>query len=113
MFCMLLFNFVYYVYFCYVYVFLVLCMFRSRYCISLRCSVLFICKCVLYYCQRLSTQLRLSSLPYIISNKRKAKNSISKKLVLSFLDVLPCRTEHFVCLFVWKSADLVHLVILN
>jgi len=49
MFCMLLFNFVYYVFFCYVYVFLLLCMFRSRYCVVL-CIVLR--KCVMYYCYR-------------------------------------------------------------
>ena len=41
MFCMLLFNFVYYV-------FLLLCMFRTRYCVSLCCSVS--CFCVNAYC---------------------------------------------------------------
>jgi len=48
MFCMLLFNFVHYVFFCYVYVFLLLCMFRSRFCVSLCCSVY--CFCVNVCC---------------------------------------------------------------
>ena len=56
-FCMLLFNFVYYV-------FLLLCMFRSRYCVSSCCLfyVLFVCKCVLYYCHRVSTRLQLMNI---------------------------------------------------
>ena len=55
MFCILLFNFVNYVFlllsyvfFCYVYVFLLLCMFRSLYSVSLCCSVY--CLCVNVYC---------------------------------------------------------------
>ena len=62
MFCMLLLNFVNYVflllclcifivmfmYYCYVYVFLLLCMFRSVYSVSLCCSVY--CLCVNVYC---------------------------------------------------------------
>ena len=41
MFCMLFFNFMYYI-------FLLLCMYRSRYCVSLCCSVY--CLCVNVYC---------------------------------------------------------------
>jgi hypothetical protein len=58
MFCMILFNFVNYV-------FLLLCMFRSGYCCIVLFCVLFVCKCVLYYCHRVSTQLQLTK--YIIS----------------------------------------------
>jgi hypothetical protein len=74
MFCMLLFNFVNYV-------FLLLClcilivMFTYSYCyvcsvlytvFSLCCCVLFVCKCVLYYCHRVSNQLQLTNISYII-----------------------------------------------
>ena len=45
---MLLFNFVNYVLFCYVFVFLLLCVFRSFYSVSLCCSVY--CLCVNVYC---------------------------------------------------------------
>jgi len=52
MFCMLLFNFVNYV-------FLLLYMFRA----------LFVCKCVMYYCHRVSTQLQLTNISYISHHK--------------------------------------------
>jgi hypothetical protein len=48
MFCMLLFNFVNYVFYCYVYVFLLLYMFCSVYSVSLCCCVY--CLCVNVYC---------------------------------------------------------------
>jgi len=53
MFCMLLFNFVNYI-------FLLLCRFCSVYSVFIVLFyVLFVCKCVLYCCQRVSTQLQL------------------------------------------------------
>jgi len=58
-FCMLAFNFVNYV-------FLLLCMFRSGYCFIVLFCVLFVCKCVLYYCHRVSTQLQLTNILYQI-----------------------------------------------
>jgi hypothetical protein len=44
----------------YVYILLLLCMFCSGYCLIVLFCVLFVCKCVLYYCHRLSTQLHLT-----------------------------------------------------
>jgi hypothetical protein len=68
MFCMLLFNFVNYVFLLLCYIFLLLCLcilivmyvlFRVFRLIVLF-SVLFVCKCVLYYCHRVSTQMQLT-----------------------------------------------------
>jgi len=42
-------------------------MFRSGYCVSLCCSVYcFMCKCVLYYCHRVATQLQSTNISYHI-----------------------------------------------
>jgi len=46
-----------------VYVFVLLCMFYFVYSVPLCCSVhYFMCKCVMYYCHRLSTQLQLTNM---------------------------------------------------
>ena len=89
MFCMLLFNFVYYV-------FLLLCVFRSGYSVSLCCSVcglcVNVCKCVLYYCHRVSTQLQLTNISYTISS------SVASLMSRSMYPVL---AEGVLCPVVW------------
>jgi len=76
---MLLLNFYIMYSYCYVYIFLLLRIFRSRYCviIVLFC-VLFVCKCVLYYCHRVTTQLQLTNTPYHKLNEK--KKSAGEKL---------------------------------
>ena len=67
MFCMLLFNFVNYVflllYLCILIVMYVL--FCAFHFVVLLC-VLFVCKCVLYFCHRVTTQLQLTNIYHII-----------------------------------------------
>jgi len=54
-------------FYCYVYVFLLLCMFSSVYSVFIVLFyVLFVCKCVLYYCHRVATQLQLTNISYYI-----------------------------------------------
>jgi len=68
MFCMLLYNFVYYVF-----LWLCLCILIVMYvpfwvlCFIVLFCVLFMCKCVLYYCHRVATQLQLSNIYHITS----------------------------------------------
>ena len=55
-------------FYCYVYVFLLLCMFCSVYSVFIVLFyVLFVCKCVLQYCYRVSTQLKLKNIYLFIT----------------------------------------------
>jgi len=71
MFCVLLYNFVNYIL-----LMLYLCILIVIYvpfyvlCFILLFCILFVCKCVLYYCHRVSTQLQLTNISYILGGKK-------------------------------------------
>ena len=55
-------------FYCYVYIFLLLCTFCSVYSVFIvSFYVLFVCKCVVYYCHRVSTKLQLAYISYHLS----------------------------------------------
>ena len=72
--------------YCYVYAFLLLCMFCSVYSLFIVLFyVMLVCKCVLYFCHRVSTQLQLTNISYHILNS--GQRSQQHKTLLNFTKV--------------------------
>jgi len=67
-----------------VYIFMLLCMFCSGYSVSM-CSVLFVCKFLLYYCHWESTQLQLTNI------------SVSQYVLTDFVLILICIVSTLLC----------------
>ena len=91
--------------YCYVYVFLLTCVFYSVYSVSSCCSVYYsMCKCVLYCCHRVSTQLKSTNISYHISKRylrikknqsARARTKIQKKsFVINVARLKLNRTPH-------------------
>ena len=66
MFCMFLFNFVNYVFLLLCLCIIIVYVLFGIFCIIVFIYVLFVCKCVLYYCHRVSNQLQLTNISYHI-----------------------------------------------
>jgi hypothetical protein len=68
MFCVLLFNFVNYVFFIFIYSYSYVYVFLCIFCFTVLFFVLFVCERVLYCCHRVSTQLQLTKHIFVACN---------------------------------------------
>jgi predicted PurR-regulated permease PerM len=77
MFCMLLFNFVNYVFLLlYLCILIVMYVLFCVFCFIASFCVLFVCKCVLNYCHRVSTQLQLTNISYQLNWLQKGETKM-------------------------------------
>jgi hypothetical protein len=90
--------------YCYVYVFLLLHMFHSVYSVFIVLFyVLFVCKCLLYYCHQVSTQLHLTNIsstyvPMCRYNHASLHDRLSQKLqILSVYTIELCYNNLSLC----------------
>ena len=72
LFCLCIFIVLFMYFYCSVYVFLLLCVLCSAYSVFIvSFYALFVCKCVPYYCHRVTIQLQLTNISYILINRSK------------------------------------------
>ena len=57
------------------------------FCFIVLFDVLFVCKCVLYYCHQVSTQLQLTNISYTECHRRNGPNFGRVFLMLNYTDI--------------------------
>ena len=87
MFCKILFNFVNYVFLLlWLSILIVMYVLFCVFCFIVLSYVLFVCKCVLYYCHRVSTQLQLTNISYHIISYHKHVTLLAPRILRWLLD---------------------------
>jgi hypothetical protein len=116
MFFMLLFNCVNYVFlFLYLCILIVMYVIFCVFCIIVLFCVLFVCKCVLHYCHRVSTQLQLTNISYPSHSFKLCRLQHSHEPRVTFARLIPwlkgCRKTKLFCdkhfyelMCIWRSS---------